>query len=436
MTYTGSGNSLTYASDGNQVAPAHRPPASFFQHQVHNAGGGGFARPGDGPIGHRLGPGVGHADGQVIASKHQVANPQVQVGRAAAELPGPQGPRDARLDERLEQLAQLQASYFFGQNSPFNSADTGSSTTNNNYYYLYPYLPFFGYGFGSGYGLGFGGVGGGGNYVASSYRSPVIFRYWPNSAPAIRGNARVLPVAAAVAAQVDGGNGEDDELDNSLDFSGQGEADFRQGKYRAAVHSWRHALVDDPKNGAIILLLSQALFATGQYDEAAGATQAALSFLPEDKWGTVVTHYKELYTNIGDYTTQLRALEKARDAKPRAPALHFLLGYHFGYLNFPKQAVRELDKVLAVAPEDKIAKKLRDEFFAKLTDEEKAAADKQARAEKEKAAKEKKDAPDKPGPEPEKSSGGADDGAKGEQPDAAKPDGKDKKDAEAPGTDA
>ena len=58
--------------------------------------------------------------------------------------------------------------------------------------------------------------------------------------------------------------------------------------------------------------------------------------LPEEKWGTVVIHYKELYPNIGDYTTQLRALEKARDTKPDVPALHFLLGYHFGYLELPQ----------------------------------------------------------------------------------------------------
>ena len=122
------------------------------------------------------------------------------------------------------------------------------------------------------------------------------------------------------------------------------------------------------------------MFALGQYDEAAGATQAALAMLPEDKWGAVVTHYKELYPNIADYTTQIRALEKARDAKPDAPALHFLLGYHFGYLNYPKHAVRELDKVLAVVPKDKIAQKLRDEFAAKLSDADKAALGKARQA--------------------------------------------------------
>jgi tetratricopeptide (TPR) repeat protein len=250
-------------------------------------------------------------------------------------------------------------SYFFGSASPFDTSGD-NSTAGSSYAYG------FGYGFGLGYGLGYvgGGYGGGSNDKF----------YLPNYASSARGIPRARLVSAA---QFDD-EVPADQVQNALDFAGQGEVDFKQGKYPSAVQSWRHALVDDPRNGAIVLLLGQALFAVGQYDEAAGATQAALSMLPEDKWGTVVTHYKELYPNAADYTTQIRALEKARDAKPEAPAFHFLLGYHFGYLNYPKHAVRELDKVLAVMPKDKIAQKLRDEFAAKLTDADKAALEKQA----------------------------------------------------------
>ncbi|HTU26534.1 MAG TPA: tetratricopeptide repeat protein, partial [Pirellulales bacterium] len=216
----------------------------------------------------------------------------------------------------------------------------------------------------------------------------------------------------------------EEEEQRPLDFAAQGEIDFKEGKYRLAVQSWRHALVDDPRNGAILLLLGQAFFALGQYDDAAGATQAALAMLPEDKWGVVVTHYKELYTNIGDYTTQIRAAEKARDEKPELPALHFLLGYHFGYLNYPKQAVRELDKVLAQFPKDKIAQKLRDEFYAKLSDEEKTAADEQAKKladEAKAAAGANKSETAKPGDRDK--SDGKDSSPSGDKSDAEKKDG-------------
>jgi hypothetical protein len=58
----------------------------------------------------------------------------------------------------------------------------------------------------------------------------------------------------------------------------------------------------------------------------------------------------------------LKALEKARDAKPDDAALRFLLGYHFGYLGYPKQATRELDKALDLQPKDLGSQKLRDIF--------------------------------------------------------------------------
>ena len=131
------------------------------------------------------------------------------------------------------------------------------------------------------------------------------------------------------------------------------------------MRDWQHALVDDPKNGGIMMLMAQTLFQLGQYDDAAGATQAAMSMLPEDKWGVVVTNYSQLYGNVQDYTNQLKALEKARDAKPDSPALHFLLGFQFGYLGYPKNAVKELDRTLTVAPKDLGAFKIRAVFAAK-----------------------------------------------------------------------
>ena len=48
------------------------------------------------------------------------------------------------------------------------------------------------------------------------------------------------------------------------------------------------------------------------------------------------------------------------------PALRFLLGYHYGFLGYPKQAVRELVKTLELAPSDAIAKNLRRVLAAKL----------------------------------------------------------------------
>jgi tetratricopeptide (TPR) repeat protein len=149
-------------------------------------------------------------------------------------------------------------------------------------------------------------------------------------------------------------------------FAEKGEADFKAGNYKGAAWAWRHAAIDDPRDGVLLLMLAQAFYATARYDEAAGATQQAMKLLPKDKWGLVVTNRRELYGNPKDYTTQLRALEAAVKEKPDDPALRFLAGYHYAYLGFPKEAIDQLDKGLKAAPQDELAQSLRDEMAAKL----------------------------------------------------------------------
>jgi tetratricopeptide (TPR) repeat protein len=146
-------------------------------------------------------------------------------------------------------------------------------------------------------------------------------------------------------------------------FVEQGELDFKAANYVAAIRDWQHALIESPDNGGVLLLLGQALFATGQFDNEFQVTRRALEHLPADKWGEVIKNYSELYRDNKQYTDQLRALEKKRRAGD-APELRFLLGYHYGYLGYPKEAVRELDKAIEMAPQDELARKLRAQFVA------------------------------------------------------------------------
>jgi Flp pilus assembly protein TadD len=143
-------------------------------------------------------------------------------------------------------------------------------------------------------------------------------------------------------------------------FDAAGEDAFRAGVYKDAVYDWRHALVDDPHNGTLAMLLAQALFAQGSFNEAAGAVEMGMMLLPQEEWGVVVKNYKELYTNNAVYTAQLRALEKGSSAKPDDAGMRFLLGFHYNYLGYPTQAARELEKVMQLAPKDELSKKLLD----------------------------------------------------------------------------
>jgi hypothetical protein len=254
------------------------------------------------------------------------------------------------------------ASRHFG-GAPSTSAGrlaTGGNNSHNYYHgynrggfygFGYPFFLFgfpFGYGYGGlgygygGYGYGYGGYGYGGyansNYGSSSYSYPAAF-------------TTAEPTAEQVA--------------SAADFTNQGEEDFKAGRYQEAVNKWQHALVDNPNNGGLMLLLSQGLYAAGQFEPAAGALQLALQMLPQNQWSTVVSNYTELYPNIQNYTDQLRALEKARTDSPKNPALRFLLGYHYGYLGYPKNAVTELDEGIALLPKDKLAIDLRNIFATK-----------------------------------------------------------------------
>jgi hypothetical protein len=211
--------------------------------------------------------------------------------------------------------------------------------------------PFYGFGYRSifpyaGFGLGYGGLGYG-NYGYGNYGYGSGYGYPSNTSSTVivQQPAAQQPAQPATTA--------------SGQFAAQGEAEFRAGNYKAAITSWRHALVDDPQNGVLVLMLAQAFFADGQFNDAAGAVQQGLAMLPEDQWNVVVANYKELYGRSGDYAKQLKALEAAAKAEPDNPANLFSLGYHYGFLGYKEQGAKKLDQLIKLAPEDELAKRLR-----------------------------------------------------------------------------
>lgn len=280
-----------------------------------------------------------------------------------------------------------------GQGNMAHHHHHGNQGNNNNFgrgFFGFPFFgfgyPFFGFGFGYpffglgyglyglGYGLGYGGLGYGGyGYGGYGYGygypyygyGPYYYGYGPYyygggyGAPIGYGVANaVTPVPATTQAPA---KSTDAEV-----FAEKGENDFKAGDYKGAVYAWRHAVVDDPQNGVLLMMLAQGLFAIGNYDEAAGATQQAMTLISDDQWGVVVSNYRELYGKMGDYTKQLRALEKTIKDNPDDPGTRFLLGFHYGYLGYPSQAVKQLGKVIKLQPADQLAKNLRDQFSAKL----------------------------------------------------------------------
>lgn len=152
-------------------------------------------------------------------------------------------------------------------------------------------------------------------------------------------------------------------------FARRAEEAFKARNYKEATRAWRHAIVDEPNSGPLLLRLAQALFAAGEYGEAAGATEQALMLLPEEKWQAEVGSAVKLYTAPEDYKNQLKGLEKAVQENPDDPALRFELGFQYGFSGRRAEARRELDRLLKIAPEDQLGRRLRDLTAAKTAGE-------------------------------------------------------------------
>ena len=244
-------------------------------------------------------------------------------------------------------------------------------------YYGWGY-PYYGYGLGLGLGLGLGyGLAGGYGYPAYGYpyygySDPAYYSATPApSAAAASSNPTSISTsvvtAAASAPPQEIPTPDAKSVARSREFAERGEIEFRVGDYEGSIYSFRHAIVDDPGNPFVTLQLGQALFASGKYEEAAGAIQAGLHQLPKEEWGSFVTRYQDYYGNPQEYTHQLRMLEKAISGKPSSPALHFLAGYHYGYLGFFKPSIEQLNKAVQLEPRDEMSKQLKDVMKKRMT---------------------------------------------------------------------
>jgi tetratricopeptide (TPR) repeat protein len=94
-----------------------------------------------------------------------------------------------------------------------------------------------------------------------------------------------------------------------------------------------------------------ALFALGRYDEASATIYAVLSTGPGWNWATLVG----LYPDVDAYTVQLRALESVARTQPTAAAPQFLLAYHYMVQGHKEAAAAQFEKVVQLAPDDRLA---------------------------------------------------------------------------------
>ena len=127
--------------------------------------------------------------------------------------------------------------------------------------------------------------------------------------------------------------------------------EFFAGDYQSALKSTDAALKTLPNDAVLHEFRALALFALGNYQDSAAVLYAVLSVGPGWDWTTL----SGLYPSVSDYSAQLRKLEEHIKTNPQDPAGLFVLAYHYLTAGHDDAAVRQLKKLLEVAPNDQLA---------------------------------------------------------------------------------
>jgi hypothetical protein len=131
-------------------------------------------------------------------------------------------------------------------------------------------------------------------------------------------------------------------------------AAFSQGDFVAALAGVDAAITRVPTDAVLHEFRALVLFALQDYRQAAGVVHSVLAVGPGWDWTTM----SGLYADPGIYAQQLRALEDFTLANPKAADAHFLLAYHYMVCNHKDATANQLELVVQLQPNDKLAREL------------------------------------------------------------------------------
>ncbi len=214
-----------------------------------------------------------------------------------------------------------------------------------------------GYGLGSGFGYGWQPLGwgmGGWGLGSLAYNSGYLGYsnpYYAGSGQYTGYNySQPIPVAynaPATDAATTAGNSVDDQLNSAI-------AAFKQNDYPTALDIVNQAIPQYPTDAVLHEFRALVLFAKGDYQQAAATIHSVLAVGPGWDWTTLIS----LYTDVSIYTSQLRALEGFVRQNPQDGAARFLLAYHYTTCGQPAAAAQQLQVVVKLTPNDRVASDL------------------------------------------------------------------------------
>lgn len=124
-----------------------------------------------------------------------------------------------------------------------------------------------------------------------------------------------------------------------------GDTAFQEGRYADAVHFYAKAVEFAPDEGVLYMILSDALFATGDYHYAAYSLRKALELDPTLTEGIVDKH--TFYTDPAEFDRQLAVLERFLEDHFLDDDARLLLAANYLFGNRPAAAVDLLESTFS-----------------------------------------------------------------------------------------
>jgi len=206
------------------------------------------------------------------------------------------------------------------------------------------YRSYSGYGYRPlGWGLGGWGLG---SLIYNSgylgYSNP----YYVNSGTTVYNYTQPIPVSynTAVAVNETDSTSADTVLNDAVEA-------FRQNDYDQALDITNKGIARYSDDAVLHEFRSLVLFAKQDFQQSAATIHSVLAVGPGWDWTTMIG----MYSNAELYTGQLRALEAFAKSNPQDGASQFLLAYHYMTCGHPDAAARQLQTVVALMPDDRVA---------------------------------------------------------------------------------
>lgn len=191
---------------------------------------------------------------------------------------------------------------------------------------------------------------------AYDYSQPVVINTYnvTQAAPdsSAQPDASAPPAEAAAA--------EPPQASESLQVFDQAREAFAKGDYKRALQLDEQAIQKTPSDPVLHEFASLCSFALGDYGRSAAVLNSLLAVAPGMDWTTM----SSLYSDVDEYTKQLRALESFCKEKPDDSAALFVLAYHYLVTGQDDPAIKMLQRVVKQQPSDLVSKKLLESLSA------------------------------------------------------------------------